>query len=275
MDQILFVARDRSCASRSGDGQHLLRTVCAFFEARKQAKFADGLLVKGLNHKKVSEVFKAAGFVADPSSGMGPQTVMEAAPPPWGPSSPPFEFREMVYSCEGAKRQLTGSQRCAVSPFVHIKFEQLEGLDQEVTVHLAQDLADAARSINLTSGRANMSLRVESADATAAVRWFGENTRLKGRDFLESLATCATNGASFLALVDARDDMLGCIAYASYTAGQGKARAISSWRVVACAALAVAESYESLGESFVVLRRTPVITNAFVELPPGSHRLYA
>jgi hypothetical protein len=266
MDQILFVARDRSCASRSGDGQDLLRTICAFFKARKQAKFADGLLVVGLNHEKVSEVFKAVGFVADPSLGMGPQTLVAAAPPPWSPSWSPVGYREMVYSGGGAKQLLY--RGCAVSPFAHIKFEQLEGLDQEVTVRLAQDLDDAARSIALTSGRAISSLRVESADATAAVRWFGESTRLKGSDFLESLATCATNGTSFLALVDDRDDILGCIAYASYTAGQGKAKAISSCRIVACPALAVAESYESLGESFVVLRRTPVITNAFVELPP-------
>ena len=175
----------------------------------------------------------------------------------------------MVYSGRGGAKQLRfGSQGSAVSPFAHMKFEQLEGLGQEVTVRLAQDLADAGRSIALTLGRAILSLRVESADAKAAVRWFGENTRLKGSDFLESLATCATNGTSFLALVDDRDDILGCIAYASYTAGQGKAKAISSCRIVACPALAVAESYESLGESFVVLRRTPVITNAFVELPP-------
>ena len=113
MDQILFVARDRSCASRSGDGQDLLRTICAFFKARKQAKFADGLLVVGLNHEKVSEVFKAAGFVADPSLEMGPQTLMAAAPPrgvppghPWGAERWCTAAAEVQSSCGSGLKDL-------------------------------------------------------------------------------------------------------------------------------------------------------------------------
>jgi hypothetical protein len=242
VDEILFLARDRdSSVSRKGDGSMLLKKVCGFFEARRQAGFADELRLVAVDDPRVVNVYQKAHFVHTDHFEKGDH----------GTGTLPMVRNKRV-----------AASGC-VSPFADVRRRNLQVSGDQLSAKLAEELRAAEESITLGCGRGT-TLRLKVLPSHEAREFFARS-RLRNATFMSKLDGSIDCGARFISISDGDAPCYACLAYSAYAASSGSANPNSPGlnhesgesTVLAVLALAVDESVESNGKRRVAFPSDP------------------
>lgn len=219
----------------------LLKKVSGFFEARRQAGFADELRLVAVNNAKVVSLYGKAHFELTDHFEKGD----------YGTGTLPMVRNKRV-----------AASGC-VSPFTDVRRINRKVSGERLSEKLAEELGDAERSIALECGAAT-TLRLEVLPAHEARGFL--RSRFRHETFESKLARSIDLGARFISIFDGdAPSCYACLAYSTYAASSGSANPnspgfdheSSESTVLAVLALAVDESVESHGKRRVAFPSDP------------------